>query len=240
VGNGVVLPVICRRRQIAGITLCGGWTALKSPEGCNRMPIVFQPVGLTARVQMIFSQAGKNVENVWHVTRAAIPFVAPDLGAIAAVYASWYGTYLRNFQPTGCSFVKLVLTDLTASTSPQLEYVSGLPLAGTGSGAELPMNATVAVRINTALRGRSYRGRIFHVGLMENQVVGSFIGSSFLAPLVSCYTQLNTQLQAAGYELSVVSYVSAKVRRAAGLATLVSSITIDGGVDSQRRRLPDG
>ena len=199
--------------------------------------MTFIPVPKTARVQMIFTQQGQSIENVYHVRNPAV-YDIPALLAVAGVFLNWHNTQLRTTQPSTVVLQRVIVTSLETASAPGIEDVSGLPLPGINGANQLPMNVTLAMRENTVLRGKSFRGRVYHIGLIPAAVIGSTVDSVYLAGLITIYNFLVSQLITAGFNLAVVSYRTARAFRAVGVPTDVLAFTADSTTDSQRRRLP--
>lgn len=200
--------------------------------------MAFVPVPTTAKVEMIFSYNGLFCENVYHVEKAT-NYSESDLITLAQAFISWWNTNIKTFVPDDCVLYNVICTALDSDTSPAIEYSIGLPSAGSAtSSAPLPNNVTVCIRWLTGYRGRSYRGRTFHIGLVEASVNGNEIEGSTLTQLVEGYNQLIDDMQDLEANLGVVSYVENKIPRTTGVFTPITSATVDVFVDSQRRRLP--
>lgn len=188
---------------------------------------------LTAR----YLYDGQRVENVFHV-RASVTAGLTEMTAAAVAFANWWNNNGKPISPTTVSLVSILVKTLSTPIDPGIEYTDGLPSAGTSAGAQLPNNATLAVKWITAFRGRSYRGRTYHIGLMETQVVGNTVDPGALNLIKAAYQGLLVGLQSAGFPLVVGSKIGNKLERFIGLSTPVVSLQIDPIVDSQRRRLP--
>lgn len=131
------------------------------------------------------------------------------------------------------------LTDLTADFAPTLNYTTGLPLVGSAGADGMPNNVALVFTKRTALRGRSFRGRIYHPGLAESQVAGNQVLSATVTSLLAAYNLLKTlTVGAETWPLVVVSRMHNGVVTNPGETHAVTTIDTDGFIDSQRRRLP--
>jgi len=201
------------------------------------MSTPFIPVPKTAQVQIVFTQQGQRVENVLHVTGAA-DF---DVAALTAIYPDihdWWNAAGKGMASNTVQPVLCIATAMHSASAPGIETdMSGEP-AGTRTSPALPMNVTAAIAEHTGLRGRSYNGRIYHVGMTADMVVGSTLTSAMIAALLGSYNYLKANMTAATRPLSIVSKRSLKAWRTTGVATVVTSLSVDATTDSQRRRLP--
>jgi hypothetical protein len=198
----------------------------------------FVPFNNTIKLEAIFTQDGQRIENVHHFQVDETPDVA-TCTALAQVYSVWWSD---NLQPLVSSTVALTMircTILETESSPGVEFTGGLPKSGQGAAAALPMNVTVAVRWVTGLRGRSYRGRTYHIGLPEEHVTMNQVSTAHLTALKAAYEDLMAlSIPVGPAVLGVASRVHNGVERPQGVITSAISVFIDPTIDSQRRRLP--
>lgn len=198
----------------------------------------FIPIPSTIKVELIFSWDGQRCENVFHV-RTPNVINEGELDTVQAIFETWYETYLSDSQHQTVSLLKYVVSDASQQYGVGKEYAPGLVYQGQiTTSPSLPNNVTAAFKWNTGLRGRSYRGRTYHIGLYEETVTGNNIGATYLSGMISVYTQLLGMLDAGSLELVVASKFQGNQPRTTGVATKILTVTCDGVVDSQRRRLP--
>lgn len=200
--------------------------------------MAFIPVPNTASVEMIFTEDGQRIENRYHV-RQASTYDVVSLAILGAFFVDWWTDNLKSGCTNSVQLVMVVLRALDSETSPSIEYTTGLPLSGSAiSSAALPNHVTVAVRWGTGLRGRSYRGRTYHIGLTEADVAGNTLDATTTSQLITAYAALRDGISSLDAELVVVSRQHNNVPLTTGVATEIVSVSIDRTVDSQRRRLP--
>lgn len=199
--------------------------------------MAFIPVANTAKIEAVYWNGNSYSENVFHF-KASAALDEAALVDLAEDLHSWWTTSARGFMPPTLFLSKIIVSDLTSESAPAIEYTAGLPSPGTSSGTILPMNVTAAVKWTTGYRGRSYRGRTFMVGLIEENVTGDQIISAALANYKGVFEYLlnNTFSQVDG-GLAVVSRYHNNAPRSQGVATLITDVDIDPTIDSQRRRL---
>ena len=198
----------------------------------------FIPVENTVRVSMNYVEATQRIQNVFNVKFDS----SPDISAMTTLaddFTDWWIASLAPEQAGEVSLQSLDLTLLTTKDDLSLEFVTGLPLTGGSVAAKAcPNNVTVAVKWGGNLRGRSHRGRTYHIGLADNQVSGSTLTVGMHTALITAYTALLTKINVIGRNLCVVSYMTNKAYRTAGVTTPIVRVSIDSSLDSQRRRLP--
>lgn len=200
--------------------------------------MIFIPVPKTCSVEMIFVSNGEKCENVYHVSRDTIWDTA-SMSTLAGTFITWWDTNWRAHIPPSVSLQNVVVKNLETDTSPGVELSTGLPHAGSdGARDPTPNNVTYAVSWHTALRGRSYRGRTFHIGCENIQTASGVMSASDVANFTNYYTALITAVAIISpNRLVVVSKFSNKAPRSVGVATEIISCSINNHTDSQRRRL---
>ena len=199
----------------------------------------FVPFDKVMRLEAVFRLDGQVVENVHHFWQPN-EFTIDVVEDVCEAYKLWWVANLKPIVPDGVSLIKVIGTILDTENSPGIEYTTGLPVVGDSTSAEMPNNVSIAIRWNTGFRGRSYRGRTFHVGLTDGMVDGNNVTVATQNALLAAYTQLmilDTTPQAV--MLGVASRVADGVERVTGVFTPVTGVVIDPVVDSQRRRLPN-
>lgn len=200
--------------------------------------MAFIPIPECIQVEIVYHWDGQKVQNVLHYDTG---------GTITPAQAEIVGAYIKgwwdgNMQPLVASNVYLLeifIRDMSAEFAPVYVYSDGLPMSGAGSSPSLPNNVSLALTKRTILRGRSYRGRLYHIGLCEGQVTGNTVDPNVVTNLISLYGPLlEIPVGEESYPLVVASRYQDKAPRSQGVMTRVISWSSDGMVDSQRRRLP--
>lgn len=200
------------------------------------MPYV--PVANVIQAELVFSWDSQIVENVLHF-QTSIPPNLVTMGELGTFLVSWWSTNIKSRVPSTVSLINIKMTDLTVAFGPVVDYATSLPMAGTNVSPSMPNNCALVITKRTALRGRSYRGRIYHVGLVEGNTIANAYGAAEVGALVTAYNLLrNVTLASATAQEVVVSRIQAGAPLVAGVSTTVTNHTCDGILDSQRRRLP--
>lgn len=198
----------------------------------------FVPFENVAMVELFYRQDGQNLENVLHFSTPTTPDITL-LTDLADDVINWWDTVMQPLIASTVTLNAVKATSLESDSAPSVESVTGLPLTGSVSGGSPPNNVTVVAKLLTANRGRSYRGRIYHVGLALSQVSGNVISSAPRTALLAAYRALLVPAGFGGCVLVVASRVEDGAPRTFGLATEVTGVTINATLDSQRRRLPE-
>jgi hypothetical protein len=215
------------------------------------------------------------VPNVWKVTCSGqfvgVPWqynlwwkwsASPTLtqaltdSAYAGIEAAYDSSGIESILGTDWTLNKVVVTDMTSSSAPQFNANILDALVGESGASELPPQTAGVIEWFTSLRGRSFRGRIFHPGFTTAAGTSSpSVGGQ--ASMVNLGNALLAFFHAAGpptQDLAVVSLFSGmhdnvsghgKNRRlpnprAAGVATTITSCQAETVWKTQRRRAVPG
>lgn len=201
--------------------------------------MAFIPVPNTAMAELVFDWRGQTVENtLWFEN--VLPFGTTDLDLLITGLIDWWTTELR-VQMTGDVILKTVrATAMDSSTAPSSEFSPSSGNVGTAAGASVENAITWALQFKTALRGRSFRGRNYFIGIPESvRVSGNYLQASYAFALVGSYAQLMNATYVGSNVWVVVSRFTGGAARSAGVTTPVTSVGYaDLVLDVQRRRLP--
>lgn len=115
-------------------------------------------------------------------------------------------------------------------------------VAGSEAASEItPPQCAVLMSLRTALKGRSYRGRMYLPGVPESGQNAGTLGASFKTAMDTIPANLLAVFGPAGtngdWRLGIISRYLNGVKRAVPVITQVTSATIDGTVRTQRRRV---
>ncbi len=198
----------------------------------------FIPIPNAASLEYIYQWDGQICENVltYRLPQAISQDSLQDLTTAAI---AWWNTNLKPLINNSVALLAVKATDLTTSTGPVVEDTTGLAIAGTSTGNPVPNNVTVAIKLITANRGRSFRGRVYHVGLSQTAVTNNTVSLTVRNNIRNAWLAAKELSSNPGWTLCVGSRYSDNAPRITGLATPVTDISVNSVVDSQRRRLPE-
>lgn len=216
----------------------------------------FQRVPNTWEIRVHSEQgSGSRFDNIWHMLFSA--YVAPTqmtTDSVGELFETAVSGLLVD-QRTDYEWKTLTITDLDSATGPQ--FVTNLDgLVGSDSNDPLPPNVCGMIEWNTALRGRSFRGRSFISGFCEDGSTG-VPTAGVISHLGVFATAWMTALHSAGppaQDLAVVSRFSGKMDnpntssnlkmvpkpRNPAIATAVTGMSVETVWKSQRRRAIQG
>jgi len=198
----------------------------------------FQPVPNSAKLEAIYSWNGATCVNV-HYYHNESPFNSNTLFDLCEAYFNWFDDYGKLLCSNEANLMSIRATDVHVEDGEGIDYSSGLPIAGNNVTNSVPNNVAACISWHTPYRGRSFRGRTYHIGMPSAKVLGSLIIAGHVTELKDTYQLLMTLSGSYGtYNKVIVSYFNNGTRRAAGLPTDVTSVSVNNVVDSQRRRLP--
>lgn len=138
------------------------------------------------------------------------------------------GSAWKALAHTGASVQDFVYTPLDGSSA---STIIGHAFNGVNGSDALPASMCIVVTLRTALRGRSYRGRVYtgpHIE-SDNGSDGNPVAALITAEQVQ-WTNFLTALSGSGVSLVVASYLHSTAEN-------VTSVNVDSRWDVQRRRL---
>lgn len=205
----------------------------------------FVPVANTVLAEFRQTCDTQQVENTLYFEFLSAPSLG-ELNSLGSALVDWWRSEIAPHVWVGVELREVVLSDLSSASSLQATIVPTPDALGELNLAPLPNNVSLTVSFRTGLRGRSFRGRNYVIGLVKDQTVtANTFASSLLTTFQAAYTALLAVASAESVSWVVVSRFSGvdgaghPIPRAAGVTTPVTSVVIvDDVVDSQRRRLP--
>ena len=158
---------------------------------------------------------------------AAIAIIDPLLLAHYNTSAGG-GSSWRSFAPTTTTLDQFVYTPLDGTSASSVITHS---LAGQQAGDALPASTALVVTLRTAMRGRSYRGRVYQGPWTEvTNGAGGTPSSTQVAFVAGQWAAFLAALVGTGASLVVASYLHSTAEN-------VIAATVDARWDTQRRRL---
>lgn len=200
--------------------------------------MTFVPFVNVVKAELVYRQDGQTIENVLHYRALTTP--GPEsMANLALLIVERWNLSLKPLTHSSVQLVMVRVTSLDSDMAPVVEYTDGLPLSGTAAGVAAPNNVTVVVKLSTLARGRSYRGRVYSVGLASNAFAGNTLVGAYRTSLAAAWQLMRELGGEEDWLLGVASRVSGGAPRPAGVFTVVSGISVNPTLDSQRRRLPE-
>lgn len=198
---------------------------------------------------MVFVQHSQRMVNVFHVRAGSAPTLA-NCQAVRALFVTWDASglsgqpSLKSYRANNASLVLIRVESLHAVGAPFEEYT--LPSASVGGLTPIyPSYVSWAVKWNTALAGRNYRGRTYHVAPAVGIDATGLVSVANTATLQTIYAGLLAGITAAGFTLVVASkydgveFVNGYRRgipRAEGITTPITGANVERGLDTLRKR----
>jgi hypothetical protein len=200
--------------------------------------MAFIPATNVVQAEMLYVYHSEKCENVLHYQRPG-GWSASQMAELGAFLVGWFDLVYDALVVDNLNLRSIRMTDLTTQTSPSIEYTTGLPLTGVKLNDPMPNNVSLVFTKLTESRGRSYRGRYYHMGFGEDQIVSNTVDAAVVTSLTNALIGLMTPT-IAGVQapLVVVSRFTNNAPRSSAVVTPVTGWRTDGNVDSQRRRLP--
>jgi len=204
------------------------------------MPHGFIPVANVASVEMIYSYLGIVAENVFYVQKGS-PYTLAQLQSLRGTVDTWDSTTWKRNRTANATLTRIRTRARDTAGSPAEDYSLPTPRQGSRAGSfTVPGNVSYSIKLVTGLAGRSFRGRLYFIGLNESclAALANQVSTAWATQVVGDLNTLLSVLASAGHTLGVVSYRTGGVYRSDGLFTTATGWSLaDYNVDSQRRRL---
>lgn len=193
------------------------------------------------QVDINYAMQGNNAANVIHISYT--PAVSlTDFDAMSAAIAGWLTSDWAPLAATEWGVTSLVFTDLNSVNGPRKAYPLDPPIAGTNVNDPLPASATVAIKFDIGIRGRGTAGRMFWVGLSEDQTDGNLISGATSVAILAALDGLVTAITAVGppwVSLSVPHRTVNKLHPNPASQSAVDGFLLTNNlIDVQKDRLP--
>jgi len=208
----------------------------------------FVPAAKTIEVELRFLYDLQRCENTLYFEMATVP-TASDCAEIAEICRSWWKEDMSAHLVAALTLVESFATSLDTSTGPIASVTTDLPWPGAVGLEGMPGGTAAVVSFHTAMRGRSFRGRNYLVGIPEDKVALNTLETAWMNDVLTSYNALRATAAGSDFVQVVVSRFSGHTivggkkvptPRATALRTGVESVSFtDSTVDSMRKRLPN-
>lgn len=202
--------------------------------------MAFVPVTGIAEVFMEHNLNDKSgVGWVLHYEKTLGAWTNATLVDLAEQLIVWWDTHLQPLVGAHMALTRVRLRDLSTQNGLIADVTSTLPINGTLSGTPPSNNVAWSLKKSTGLSGRSFRGRIYHMGMTESVVNANLIDTSHGNAVITAWNEaLFFSGGVADYGMVVVSKYSGGNPRVLGLATdCIAIAAADFRVDTRRDRL---
>lgn len=198
----------------------------------------FIPTIGAVRTDLQFSTAGGQAHNILWFSREA-NWTQSEREALNTALATWFTSTGRDMISSANALTQITTVNQEAANAPSSVLVVSPAIGGNNASTSfVPTSATCCATLRTALRGRSYRGRMYLAGPGSSGLLDNIhLTSTYIATVIAALGSLKTAIDALGAVWVIVSHFASNAARANGLKTPVSAIAVDNLIDNQRRRL---
>lgn len=199
----------------------------------------------TVEARMVFSYGGRVMINAYSVLCGAVPTPAM-LVSIAQVFDAWDNATMKPQRVNSCTLTGITCQSWHTLAAPfyQLSPFVARPGTFSTSARHPAASESICVRLQTGLRGKAYRGRVYLFGYGTNVYANVREIAAVSATNYAGYIMtLRANLAAAGFTLAVASRYQGYLPngrpapRAVGIVTPVTSAVANIRLCVQRRRL---
>jgi hypothetical protein len=161
-----------------------------------------------------------------------------DLQTIAAfMFTDWWQN-IKSMTSNTYTLDQVTATRQQSGSDIQEIYVPASGNVGTGDEFSVPLNCAWCWSLRTGLRGRSYRGRMYQPGVIDDVLVSPGVGDpAILGPLAAAIVAHLIDGLPTGWTYVVASHFANKLPRTLAVLTPIVAVIIDTALDSMRRRL---
>lgn len=199
--------------------------------------MAFIPAPNCVEVVFRFTWAGQRVAITLSFEGAA-PATVSDMNSLATALETWWKASYRPLTPASLTLNEIAVTALDSATAPGIVLPITTNNTGTNANPSGASNSTVTTTFITALRGRSFRGRNYMVGLNPGYIqTATTISTALAGALVTAYINMQTAAFAQGFTHVVISRYHNNLPRVTAVSTPVTGYQQELFLDSQRRRL---
>jgi len=204
----------------------------------------FVPVANSALVEIRMVAEGQHCENTLWFELGIVPTEAALTNLLTGI-GSWWRANIKPITSSRVRVSEYVATSMDTISGPQVTVAGDSLDNGASTANTMPLGTALTVSFRTALRGRSFRGRNYILGMTEDQVDGNSVVAGVTGLWTAAYEALLAATPISGWSWIIASRFSGvnptthkPIPRAAGVTTPVTAVVIvDEFIDSQRRRL---
>lgn len=182
-----------------------------------------------------------NSQDVFSVHNFLYPgsITTGDLMDLAVLVSATWGDQLAPLLSVAIRLDFVRATDLTTSSAGVQEFFPSTNNVGEVGANPLSNNSALVVSWQTANRGKSYRGRTYQGGLPVTAAGNAItVTSTFQTALTVAMTNFMNDIEVGqGVTQVIVSRVANKIPRTTGVATPVTTMSVNAALDGMRSRL---
>lgn len=194
--------------------------------------MAFVPAPGIVQVSPIITIANQRCQNSFYY-QVAGAIDRAKLRAMATTYLMWFTASAGIFTNTA-ELILIYCRDLTTANSETLDFAPVATTDGTNASPALSNNCTLAIKRESGKAGRSRRGRLYHIGLVQSMLNSS--NTLLPSQASNIAVQYNTLMAS---QLTDNGAVEVILHKKLGTGTPIVEYTVtDNVIDSQRRRLP--
>lgn len=200
----------------------------------------FQPVPNVAQVQLEYAGGGVTAQNTVYFHRD----IGWDEAALSALAEDCVEAWETNVAPDvtqDWGLVQTIATNLESDIGLKQIWKPAAIIPGGLVAQSAPANVSFAIKFSAPRRGRGINGRIFSIGLPENECGLGTLSSTHANALAADWAAFAAEVEAASScQHVIVHRVVGGVRLPEGIIDSVAGYTFtDLSLDTQKLRLPD-
>lgn len=198
----------------------------------------FAPAPGVAQFNLIYKTNGGTAENVIHVHKdSGAAWTSAELNTMNIAIGAWEQATGRAQRASDVENIEIIARDLTVQNGTESTY--GGEGFGLIAGVSAPDNVTIAIKKETGMVGRSFRGRLYWIGVPLSKLSLDSLDGTYVTNVVAACNSLVTAINAVtGFHMCLLrgQYNGSRLDPRQE-APITKFSTVDTYIDSQRRRL---
>lgn len=199
--------------------------------------MAWQRVIDTVEVNLNYRLLNQEMQNTLYFLDSVGGAGAAEYQELADFIALGWENTLQTYYPDDGTLDNITVTSLDVEGGMSLKF--NYLLEGLSVSTPVNTGTTFTTTFRTNKSGRSFRGRNYYCGLVENQITGNIIGSNVLTATLAFYNGIRISVGslAAAWIWVIVSRVQEGVTLSVGETIPIISVDhVDAFCDYQRRR----
>jgi hypothetical protein len=200
--------------------------------------VAFQPASNCWEVVLAWTTEGNSWKNVLHITATGVQELPVPTSADADELFTRFGNIVVPLLTTATTLHYVQIKDIRSDEGVTVTSVAA-PVSGQYGSSPVPLNVALAVTLQSAVGGKSGRGRLYLTGFAEDLATSRLFSAGTALTLIVGLNGIQEDLALLhNYGFAVLSRFYNKVPRLVALPRLVTAFVMkDLRLDSQRRRL---
>jgi len=201
--------------------------------------MAFVPAPNIVQIEVRATKQGEQIENRMYFNCFHEP-TTTDLAQLAAATFTVLRSHWLPLMPTDVILREVFLKSLHDENAVEIAVGALVTDVGSFTGTPAANQNTVCISLRSGNSGRSARGRLYWLGLAEEQYTINTMLTTARDDIIAAVEEMRSFHLSFGYQWSIVSYITGGAPRVGGPVyfNVTNVLVTDDVLDSQRRRMP--